>query len=81
METHIERTGRLKISQSEWIDNLNTRFERKHVHSLHSLGAENRPILMPIQQKSACGYGPQYSTNYKVVDLFVKSIDLPTLCK
>ena len=32
--------------QMEWRDTFETHFEWKHVHSLHSLGANNRPMFI-----------------------------------
>ena len=43
-KTHIEWTVSKEIPQMEWRDKFETHFEWKHVHSLHSLGAQNRPM-------------------------------------
>ena len=43
-KTHIEWTGNKETPQMEWRDKFQTHFEWKQVHSLHSLGAKNRPM-------------------------------------
>ena len=43
-KTNTEWTGSRETSQMKWRDKFETHFEWKHVHSLHSLGAKNRPM-------------------------------------
>ena len=43
-KTDIQWTLSKEIPQMEWRDTFETHFEWKHVHSLHSLVAQNRPM-------------------------------------
>ena len=47
-KTHIEWTGSKETPQLEWKEKIETHFEWKYVHSLHSLGAQNRPMSIPF---------------------------------